>query len=135
MPKRSKIELAGLTAETLRRAERGDSSTKVRAWLKTQGVEVGLNTVKSFVCHRHGGTWQPARTKKARAQAKAEQLIATPIVEVVKPQPDDCPEVTEIREIAMDRVARGVATPGDARVLEVALKAAIAERMIKSGSV
>jgi len=135
MPKRSKIELAGLTAETLRRAERGDSSTKVRAWLKTQGVEVGLNTVKSFVCHRHGGTWRPARTKKARAQARAEQIIAAPLVEVVLPNPDDCPEVTEIREIAMDRVARGVATPGDARVLEVALKAAIAERMIKLGSV
>lgn len=134
MARRSKIELAGLTADTLRRAARGDSAPKVQAWLADQGVPVGLNTVKSFVCHRHGGKWRPGRTRKAKAQAKAELMIAAPIVEVVKPSPNDCPEVTEIRELLLDRIERGVATTGDARAAEVALKAAIAERMIKTGS-
>ena len=135
MARRSKIELAGLTAPVLRRAARGDSAPMVQAWLADQGVPVGLNTVKSFVCHRHGGKWKPARTKKAKAQAKAEMMIAAPIVEVVRPDAPDCPEVTEIREILLDRIERGVATTGDARAAEVALKAAIAERMIKAGSV
>ena len=135
MARRSKIELAGLTADTLRRAARGDSAPKVQAWLAEQGVPVGLNTVKSFVCHRHGGKWRPGRTRKAKAQAKAELMIAAPIVEVVKPSLNDCPEVTEIRELLLDRIERGVATTGDARAAEVALKAAIAERMIKAGSV
>ena len=75
MARRSKIELAGLTADTLRCAARGDSAPKVQAWLAEQGVPVGLNTVKSFVCHRHGGKWRPGRTRKAKAIA--ERMIKT----------------------------------------------------------
>ena len=133
MAKVSKIEQAGLVAETLRRAASGESAASVQKWLATEGCQIGLTPLKVFVRRRHGGRWRPV-SKKAKVQSQVEQLIAAPLVEVVKPLPAECPEVSEIRRVALDRVERGVATPGDAKTLEVALKAAIAERMIKQGS-
>lgn len=129
----SKIELAGLTSETLRRAASGQSAPEVRKWLASEGVNVGLNTVKSFVCNRHGGKWRPTPT--AQVIAKTEALIAAPIEVSVRRTSEAPKDIAEIRAIALKRVKAGTATPGDARTLEVALKCAIAERMIRGGSV
>ena len=130
----SRIELAGLTTETLRRAASGESASSVRKWLASEGVEVSLTSVKSFVANRHGGTWRPS-TPTVEVIAKAEAIIAAPVIVSKAGVVRDPHDIEEIRAIALQRVQDGTATPGDARTLEVALKCAIAERMIRGGSV
>lgn len=115
----SAIAKAGLERETLRRAGRGDSAAKVHRWLEGRGVKISLSSVKAFVCHRHGGTWKPR---------PGCAPVVTSMVQVVHRLPS-ISTIDEIREVALDRVRSGESTVADARLLDIALKAAIAESL------
>ena len=114
----------------LAKARAGESATKVHAWLKGRGVTVGLNSVKSFVRVRNGGKWSPRKPAAAEGGADVMAMVA-PVVEVVN-RTGTAPtgELAEVFDLAMARVRAGDCTVADARVLEVALRAAIGRQLV-----
>ena len=126
----SVIERAGYGPQVLAKARAGESATKVHAWLKTKGVTVGLNSVKSFVRVRNGGKWSPRKPADVEGGADVMAMVA-PVVEVVN-RTGTAPtgELAEVFDLAMARVRAGDCTVADARVLEVALRAAIGRTLV-----
>ena len=121
----SKIEKAGLGPEVLSRASAGQSAATVHAWLESRGIRVALSTLKTWVCNRtRNGKWSGA----AKGTAPTSMVIA-PVVEVINRLPEGGGIIDEIRELALARVRCGEATVADARILEVALKAAVARTL------
>ena len=113
------------TSEILRRLNSGETSEQVTQWLKTQGVVTKPATVRKFAGRRrkaqgtNGSDWAwPAPTKTVRA-------------EVIPLEVAPAASVERIFEIAVTRVRDGQATMADAKVLEVALRAAVADALMK----
>tara|TARA_R100000808_G_scaffold9779_1_gene26534 strand:- start:237 stop:620 length:384 start_codon:yes stop_codon:yes gene_type:complete len=123
MGRHSKIDMAGLTVEALDRwheakGTRNAKANAVRRWLETQNVFITRQAVMNW-CERR------ALTDDVR------QALTLPPAEVVVEQVRVvAPEIQAIMDLAMSQVADGTATQGSAKTLEIALKAAIAQRVM-----
>jgi len=118
--------MAGLTVEALDRwheatGTRNAKANAVRRWLETQNVFITRQAVMNW-CERRALT------------ADVRQALTLPPAEVVVEQVRVvAPEIQAIMDLAMSQVAEGTATQGSAKTLEIALKAAIAQRVMGGG--